>query len=173
MSSPRTTRMGIRLGRCLTLTLLSVQTSGASAQVQLTRLIGTGDPVPGLPGVEVASPRIPQIDNQGNFAVMVRFQGPSIGAYNHDALAYGRAGSWSLMFRTGDPAPGLEPLVLGPLGSLAPALAGNGFVGYSADAWDPADPNRRETGIWAGWSKAMALVLRTTEPPPGVPEPAV
>lgn len=143
------------------------------AQVQLTRLVGTGDPAPGLPGVEIATIyRPPQIDNQGNIFAWVRLQGDGVTPFNDFATLYGRPGSFSLMFRAGDPAPGLEPLVIFP-GLISPALSLSGHLGYSAKVWDGADMSTIQAGVWSGPPGDVRLVGASTHPAPEIGDPNV
>lgn len=141
----------------------------AAADLQLTRLIGTGDPAPGLPGATmepVGGRAVPQLDNQGNIAVGVRLSG--VGPGIHNATLYGRPGNFNIVLRDHAPAPGLEPREVAFSDTFALGLDGAfHFSGLVLTT----DMTAVEPIIWTQTPSGPEIVLRAFDQPPGVPEP--
>lgn len=132
---------------------------------RLTRLLGTGDPVPGLPGITIDSFRHPAcIDNDGNIGVVAVLEGPGVNPLNNRALLTGAPGNYSVLLRQRSPAPGLEPDTVRFLVEKT-AMALSGHVAYSA----PLESGY--FGIFSGRPDDFQSILTSGDPPPGINDP--
>lgn len=148
----------------------------AAAELQLTRLIGTGDPAPGLPaGYVVRLLRdFPQIDNHGNVAFELVIDRPTDPFFVLQfAFAYGSPADLDIVLRERTLAPGLPP----PVEVFVPlsfALSPTGHFQYNGIVWERQDDDTLEGIIWSQQYQAgPSIVLRTSDPPPGVSDPGV
>ncbi|HET6406493.1 MAG TPA: choice-of-anchor tandem repeat NxxGxxAF-containing protein [Chthoniobacteraceae bacterium] len=147
----------------------------AGAPGSVTAVVQENDPVFALPNVSYDQfSAVALAPNSSRLAFASRIKGTGVTGLNGTAIFAGLPGSFSMVTRQGDAAPGTEPGVLFGsfmvnLISSAPHVADDGQVTFLAPLTGPTVDATNDMGVWAGLSGSLKLVAREGFEVPGVP----
>jgi hypothetical protein len=130
-----------------------------------------GAPAPGVPGTVYADPyalSFPSFSQSGGIIYANRVAGPGVDDWNQFGLWGGTPQSPTLLFRSGDPAPGLSDGARfwifggGQINSAGQILFQN--------ILNPPMPSDTQNTCWFGQAGSVQLLYRGGLPAPGVPD---
>src|SRR5262245_53352644 len=119
----------------------------STPRLTVQEILATGDPAPGFspPAVIESIGDVPRIDAAGDVSAIAVVRDPAAGALQ--VLYRTLGGPVELVFRSGDPAPGLAgDFLLFPGAPQTPRI-GSGRLTFAAEVEQAAAPGR--TGIWS------------------------
>jgi hypothetical protein len=162
----RTATLGLAIGSAFVSSVSAVQ-----AQLQLQPVLVTGQPAPGLPGIQIDGSSTSHVFGEFNaltgevlaWGNLQHIPGGSIDDTNDTVTFIGRPGNMRLLTRSGAPIPDSGGLVTP--GRVTPSPIG--FITHGLDPTWPAD-NRSATYLLAPDGSLQKLVA-SGDPAPGMP----
>lgn len=108
----------------------------------------------------------PTLNNRGQAAFFGELRGPGVDDSNNRGIWLRDNGSFNLIVRTGDLAPGTSAdLRFHTFNEFA--LNGSGEIAFGANITGPGATTDNSWGIWAGTADSLRLVARMGDPAPG------
>ncbi len=136
-------------------------------QVEITKVLHTGDPAPGIAGATISYLAQPQIDGAGNVLVDPSITGPGVNAGNNLVIYYGPPGGLQIVIREGDPAPDL------PSGVVIASLFGGNQLCEAGTIWvfsqvsgPGITPGVNDTVNYVGPPGALQKIFQSGDPAP-------
>jgi hypothetical protein len=137
----------------------------------LSLVIRQGDGAPDLPGLSLVGINSLRMAKDGALAFEGALDGPGVTASNLFAIWAGLPGSFGLVVRTGDNAPGMPAgAVFSDLGFGANSVPNStGAIVVKATTTGGGVTSADDEGLWVGGPGALALALREGDQAPELP----
>ncbi|MEX2092814.1 MAG: choice-of-anchor tandem repeat NxxGxxAF-containing protein [Pirellulales bacterium] len=152
---------------CFSLLSFSTATSG-----EMLRTVAlTGDQAPGLPaGVTYGRLIGPVMNSAGQIAFTADLSGTGVNSTNNSSIWSEGSGTLALVAREGSHAPGAqEGVTFRDFNDLFPQLNDAGQIAFVASLSGNSVDSTNGEGIWSGGTNSLALVIRSDDPAPGMP----
>ena len=144
----------------------AVLSGTAAVMVKVAR---KGDPAPGTPaGVNLGFLFAPVINEAGQTAFLALLVGAGVDPSNGRGIFSEGSGALALVARSGDPAPGAGAGVLFGLLKF-PVLNAVGHTAFMANLAGAGVNDTNDESIWSEGSGSLGLVVRESDPVPGMP----
>jgi hypothetical protein len=137
----------------------------------LSLVVRNGDHAPGMPAdISFDDLSWPSLSASGHVAFYSTLAGPQLDYPQNESLWSDRSGSLALVARYGDSAPGLPSGVFFRTLGYDPKLDAAGHVAFHGNVAGPGITDANNEGFWSDVGSSLALVARTGDHAPGMPD---